>query len=62
MFFFFVVKIVGKLEDGTLFLKKGHEGDEPLEFKTDEGNMLSSVIAEKLCFLLDVQLKLLFAA
>jgi len=52
MFVLSVVKIVGKLEDGTLFLKKGHEGDEPLEFKTDEGNMLSSIIAEKTMFLI----------
>lgn len=30
------VRLVGKLEDGTVFTKKGHEGDEPFEFKTDE--------------------------
>ena len=33
------VKLIGKLQDGTVFLKKGHgEGEEPFEFKTDEGN------------------------
>jgi FK506-binding protein 4/5 len=30
------VRLIGKLEDGTVFAKKGHEGDEPFEFKTDE--------------------------
>ncbi|KAK1606532.1 hypothetical protein QYE76_030205 [Lolium multiflorum] len=30
------VKITGKLQDGTVFLKKGHDEQEPLEFKTDE--------------------------
>lgn len=32
-----VVKLVGKLADGTVFVKKGHDDEEPLEFKTDEG-------------------------
>jgi len=33
------VKLIGKLQDGTVFLKKGHgENEEPFEFKTDEGN------------------------
>lgn len=40
----FAVKIVGKLEDGTVFVKKGHDGDEPLEFKTDEGNLFFSLM------------------
>ena len=32
------VKLIGKLQDGTVFLKKGHgDGDEPFEFKTDDG-------------------------
>lgn len=31
------VKLIGKLEDGTVFVKKGHDGEEPFEFKTDEG-------------------------
>ena len=30
------VKITGKLQDGTVFTKKGHD-EEPFEFKTDEG-------------------------
>ena len=34
------VKLIGKLQDGKVFLKKGHgEGEEDLfEFKTDDGN------------------------
>lgn len=31
------VKMVGKLHDGTIFTKKGHD-NEPFEFKIDEGN------------------------
>lgn len=32
------MKVIGKLQDGTVFLKKGHdEGEELFEFKTDEG-------------------------
>lgn len=34
------VKVIGKLQDGTLFLKKGHDDEgELFEFKTDEGNL-----------------------
>jgi hypothetical protein len=35
------VKLIGKLQDGTVFLKKGHGDDEEdlFEFKTDEGNL-----------------------
>lgn len=33
------VKLVGKLQDGTVFLRKGHgEGEELFEFKADDGN------------------------
>lgn len=33
------MKLIGKLQDGTVFLKKGHgENEELFEFKTDEGN------------------------
>lgn len=32
----FSVKLIGKLDDGTIFTKKGHE-EEPFEFKVDEG-------------------------
>lgn len=36
------MKLIGKLQDGKEFLKKGHgEGEEPFEFKTDEGNNTS---------------------
>lgn len=39
IFYFLAVKLIGKLQDGTVFLKKGHgENEEPFEFKTDEGN------------------------
>lgn len=31
------VKLTGKLHDGTIFAKKGHD-EEPFEFKIDEGN------------------------
>lgn len=35
------MKLIGKLQDGTVFLKKGHDGDEePFEFQTDEGTKL----------------------
>lgn len=30
------VKLIGKLQDGTTFLKKGYD-EEPFEFKIDEG-------------------------
>ncbi|KAL2336779.1 hypothetical protein Fmac_011225 [Flemingia macrophylla] len=39
------VKLIGKLQDGTVFLKKGHDEEEKLhEFKTDEGNLKSSSV------------------
>lgn len=31
------MKLIGKLQDGTIFTKKGHDDFEPLEFKADEG-------------------------
>lgn len=34
------VKLIGKLEDGTIFVKKGHEEEPPFEFKIDEGNLI----------------------
>ena len=39
----FPVKLIGKLQDGTVFLKKGHE-EELFEFKTDEGNLKSASV------------------
>ena len=34
------MKVIGKLQDGTLFLKKGHDDEgELFEFKTDKGNL-----------------------
>jgi hypothetical protein len=38
------VKLIGKLQDGTVFLRKGHdEGDELFEFKTDDGKYWSNI-------------------
>lgn len=31
------MRYVAKLEDGTIFDKKGHDGEELFEFVTDEG-------------------------
>jgi hypothetical protein len=31
------VKLIGKLQDGTVFFKKGQDDSELFEFKTDEG-------------------------
>jgi len=33
------VRLSGKLEDGTIFVKKGHDDEPPFEFKVDEGNI-----------------------
>lgn len=33
---------MGKLEDGTIFEKKGHDGEELFEFTTDEGLIILS--------------------
>ena len=30
-------RLVGKLEDGTIFERRGHDGVEPFEFIIDEG-------------------------
>ncbi|CAH2052338.1 unnamed protein product [Thlaspi arvense] len=38
------VKLIGKLKDGTVFLKKGHgEDEEPFEFKTDEEQVIDGL-------------------
>ena len=37
------MKLIGKLEDGTLFVKKGHDGEEPFEFKTDEDQVIEGL-------------------
>ncbi|XP_058735862.1 70 kDa peptidyl-prolyl isomerase-like [Vicia villosa] len=34
------VKLIGKLQDGTIFLKKGHDDDQPFEFKIDEEQVI----------------------
>ena len=40
-----IVKLIGKLQDGAAFLKKGHDEEEKLfEFKTDEGNLKSASV------------------
>ena len=38
------MKLVGKLQDGTVFVKKGHgdNEDDLFEFKTDEGMHIQS--------------------
>ena len=33
------MKLIGKLQDGTVFIKKGHDDEQPFEFKIDEGNL-----------------------
>uniref|UniRef100_A0A0E0P7R0 peptidylprolyl isomerase n=1 Tax=Oryza rufipogon TaxID=4529 RepID=A0A0E0P7R0_ORYRU len=37
------VRFIGKLEDGTVFSKKGHDGDEPFEFRTDEEQVIEGL-------------------
>uniref|UniRef100_A0A0D3H2C5 peptidylprolyl isomerase n=1 Tax=Oryza barthii TaxID=65489 RepID=A0A0D3H2C5_9ORYZ len=37
------VKITGKLQDGTIFTKKGHDEPEPFEFKTDEEEVIDGI-------------------
>lgn len=38
------LKLIGKLQDGTVFFKKGHgEGEEPFEFKTDEEQVIEGL-------------------
>ncbi|CAN6242106.1 unnamed protein product [Urochloa humidicola] len=37
------VRLIGKLEDGTIFVKKGHDGEEPFEFKTDEEQVIEGL-------------------
>ncbi|GLT55360.1 hypothetical protein SLA2020_284910 [Shorea laevis] len=38
------LKLIGKLQDGTVFLKKGHDdGDELFEFKTDEEQVIDGL-------------------
>jgi len=45
-----VVKVTGKLQDGTVIFKKGHDNEgELFEFKTDEGN--SKNVSMILCFI-----------
>ncbi|KAE8677603.1 Peptidyl-prolyl cis-trans isomerase FKBP65 [Hibiscus syriacus] len=36
------VKLIGKLEDGKIFVKKGHD-EEPFEFKVDEGQVVDGL-------------------
>ncbi|XXG50404.1 hypothetical protein AAC387_Pa02g4427 [Persea americana] len=37
------VKLIGKLQDGTIFLKKGHDEEPPFEFKTDEEQVIDGL-------------------
>ncbi|MCI28663.1 peptidyl-prolyl cis-trans isomerase FKBP62-like, partial [Trifolium medium] len=39
------LKLIGKLQDGTVFFEKGRDDEEKLfEFKTDEGNLQSAYV------------------
>ncbi|XP_042459415.1 70 kDa peptidyl-prolyl isomerase-like [Zingiber officinale] len=37
------VKFIGKLQDGTVFVKKGHDDQEPFEFKIDEEQVIEGL-------------------
>ncbi|OIW19154.1 hypothetical protein TanjilG_21010 [Lupinus angustifolius] len=37
------VKLIGKLTDGTIFLKKGYDDEQPLEFKIDEEQVIDGL-------------------
>jgi len=37
----FAVRYIAKLEDGTIFEKRGFDGEASLEFITDEGGFLT---------------------
>ncbi|KAL8162890.1 hypothetical protein V2J09_014379 [Rumex salicifolius] len=37
------VKLMGKLQDGTVFVKKGHDEDSPFEFKVDEEQVIDGL-------------------
>ncbi|XP_042515821.1 peptidyl-prolyl cis-trans isomerase FKBP62-like isoform X2 [Macadamia integrifolia] len=37
------VKLIGKLQDGTVFLKKGHDEEELFEFKTDDEQVIDGL-------------------
>lgn len=37
------VKLTGKLQDGTVFFKKGHDGDQPFEFRIDEEQVIDGL-------------------
>ncbi|XP_011000006.1 PREDICTED: peptidyl-prolyl cis-trans isomerase FKBP62-like isoform X2 [Populus euphratica] len=37
------VKLIGKLGDGTIFVKKGHEEEPPFEFKLDEEQVIDGL-------------------
>ncbi|CAI0561170.1 unnamed protein product [Linum tenue] len=37
------LKLIGKLQDGTVFLKKGHEDGQLFEFKTDEEQVIDGL-------------------
>ncbi|CAK7348930.1 unnamed protein product [Dovyalis caffra] len=37
------VKLIGKLQDGTIFMKKGHEEEPPFEFKLDEEQVIDGL-------------------
>ncbi|PWA43558.1 70 kDa peptidyl-prolyl isomerase [Artemisia annua] len=42
------VNLIGKLQDGTVFIKRGHDGTDPLDFKADEGRKIFPQMARSL--------------
>lgn len=60
-----LVKLIGKLEDGMIFVKKGHD-EGSFEFKVDEGNnsfhpylVLYKISSHRhICFILSLCMKL----
>lgn len=47
--FWIVVRYVAKLVDGTIFDRKGYDGEEPFEFKVDEGRSVCLEIRTTVC-------------
>ncbi|KAJ9565104.1 hypothetical protein OSB04_001070 [Centaurea solstitialis] len=37
------VNLIGKLQDGTVFIKKGHDGVDPFDFKADEEQVIDGL-------------------
>ncbi|PWA88994.1 70 kDa peptidyl-prolyl isomerase [Artemisia annua] len=37
------VNLIGRLQDGTVFIKRGHDGTDPLDFKADEEQVIDGL-------------------